>query len=279
MRTSHTYRYTIQLKLILVALILTVATGAQARRLKVITYPKEIAAGQLGIVIFDNPAPDKPMARTNCTADRLIAWVKSDIPILRIEQKGKQVWTSIGSYYTIGDSSIASFMAPTTLEPGPATLFVVNDRDASVPYPFTVITTYSTSLTKIVGSAIEPLKAFTLIGSGFVPTSIVNTKPAIDELIANVGYDKMPPIEQWYTLNRRIINDWDKIAMGNFLTVAQNGKEWRTFVDGCGVDTRGLSLDFQAPPDLKPGPVTLTLSVRMNHQEVARSEPLTVMVQ
>ena len=134
--------------LALLALILGVSfvTEASAKRLKVYSYPKTISPGQMGFIVFENPDPEKPFTQAKCTAERLIAWVQSEIPILRIEQKGKQVWTSLGSYQTIGDSCIATFMAPVGMEDGPATLFLVNVRDASIPYAFTVNQSYESKL-------------------------------------------------------------------------------------------------------------------------------------
>jgi hypothetical protein len=258
---------------------LTMLASAQARRLKMITYPKTIAPGQLGILVFENPSPENPISQTKCTADRLIAWVKSDIPILRIEQNGKQVWTSLGSYASIGDSAVASFMAPASLEPGPAVIFLVNERDASVPYAFTVTKEMVTAITSLQGSAIQPLKEFTLVGIGFVSTKLVDQKPAIDELEQNLGYSTMTPQLQWQTLNRRLINDWDKLPEGNFLYIKQADKEWRAFVDECGIAKNGLTLNFQAPPDIKSGPATVTLVLRQHSKEVARTDPFTVNVQ
>jgi hypothetical protein len=244
---------------ILVCSTLTMLASAQARRLKMITYPKTIAPGQLGILVFENPSPENP--------------------ILRIEQNGKQVWTSLGSYASIGDSAVASFMAPASLEPGPAVIFLVNERDASVPYAFTVTKEMVTAITSLQGSAIQPLKEFTLVGIGFVSTKLVDQKPAIDELEQNLGYSTMTPQLQWQTLNRRLINDWDKLPEGNFLYIKQADKEWRAFVDECGIAKNGLTLNFQAPPDIKSGPATVTLVLRQHSKEVARTDPFTVNVQ
>ncbi len=255
------------------------AGALQARRLKLISYPKTIAAGQLGILVFENPSPETPKSQTKCTADRLIAWVKSDIPILRIEQNGKQVWTSLGSYSSVGDSSIASFMAPASLEPGPAVIFLVNDRDASIPYSFTVIKTITPKITALQSPTIHALQGFTLIGTGFLPTTLIDQKPAIEELDHNLGYSTMTPQLQWQTLNRRMINDWDKLPEGNFLYITQGAKEWRAFVDECGIAVTGLTLNFQAPPDIQPGTATVTLVLRQNHKEVGRTDPFTVSVQ
>src|SRR5258705_177025 len=71
------------------AVIFLTASAGYGRRLKVYSFPKQIAAGQLATIIFENPNPDQQISRNKCTAEKLIAWVKSDVPILRIEQKNK----------------------------------------------------------------------------------------------------------------------------------------------------------------------------------------------
>jgi hypothetical protein len=269
-----------KISVVLIALLVTFAySSSQARRLKVYSFPKQIAAGQLATIIFENPEPDHPFSRTKCTADKLLAWVKSDVPILRIEQKGKQVFTSLGSYMTEGDSVIATFMVPEKFEAGDATLFLLNDRDASVPYAFTITAAMQCTVSKIEAAYIASLGKITVIGEGFLPATIVDPTPAIKELQDNVGYDKMSLGDQWTTLHRRIANDWARIATGDFLELEQNGKKWELFVENCGLLKDGLTLEFIAPPDLKPGQATIAISLRKEHVAAATSAPLTVTVQ
>ena len=250
-----------------------------ARRLKVYSFPKQIAAGQLATIIFENPDPDKQIARNKCTAEKLIAWVKSEIPILRIEQKNKQVFTSLGSYLSEGDSIIATYMIPVTLEPGDATLYLLNDRDPSVPYPFSVIPMVQCTLQKIAASYISPLGKITVIGEGFLPSEVLDPTNAIKELQINVGYDKMTLADQYTTLHRRMASDWARVTMGDFLELEQGGKKWELFVESCGLLKEGLTLDFIAPPDIKPGPATLTMVLRKDKAVAATSAPLSVTVQ
>jgi hypothetical protein len=264
--------------IIAIAFTFTVSS-VQARRLKVYSFPKQIAAGQLATIIFENPEPDHPISRNKCTADKLIAWVKSDVPILRIEQKGKQVFTSLGSYLSEGDSVIATFMVPEKFEAGDATLFLLNDRDASVPYAFTIIFPMQCSLQKIDAGYIAALGKITVIGEGFLPATIIDPTSAIKELQDNVGYDKMSLGDQWTTLHRRISNDWARVPMGDFLELEQNGKKWELYVESCGLLKDGLSLDFIAPPDIKPGPATISMMLRKDHVVAATSAPLNVTVQ
>jgi hypothetical protein len=80
-------------------------------------------------------------------------------------------------------------------------------------------------------------------------------------------------------MNKRMANDWDKLAEGNFLYIEQNGNSWRTFVEGCGIERGGLALDFTAPPGLKPGTATISLGIRMDKKEVVKTAPITVNVQ
>ena len=263
---------------IIAGLLVFVDTG-YAGRLKVYSFPKQIAAGQLATIIFENPAPDQQIARNKCTAERLIAWVKSDVPILRIEQKGKQVFTSLGSYLSEGDSVIATYMVPVSLEPGEATLFLLNDHIASVPYTFTVAPVMECKLTKTAAGFISPLGKITVIGEGFVPAEVLDPSNAIKELQMNVGYDKMTIGEQWTTLHRRIANDWARVGMGDFLQVEQGGKKWELFVESCGLLKEGLTLDFIAPPDIKPGPATLVMVLRKDKCVATTSAPLNVTVQ
>ena len=254
-------------------------SAGYARRLKVYSFPKQIAAGQLATIIFENPDPDKTIARNKCTAERLLAWVKSDVPILRIEQKNKQIFTSLGSYLSEGDSVIATYMIPVILEPGDATLYLLNDRDASVPYPFTVIPTMQCTLKKIASGYIAGLGKIIIIGEGFLPTEVLDPTNAIKELQMNVGYDKLSLGDQYTTLHRRMANDWARVAMGDFLQLEQAGKKWELFVESCGLLKDGLTLDFIAPPDIKPGAATLTMVLRKDKAVAGMSAPLNVTVQ
>lgn len=262
-----------------VAAFLFVSGTASARRLKVYSFPKHIAAGQLATIIFENPDPEHPISRNKCTAEKLIAWVKSDVPILRIEQHGKQVFTSLGSYLSQGDSVIATYMVPVTMEPGDAKLYLLNDRDASVPYEFDVEKDMQCKLTGISAGYISALGKITVIGEGFVPAEVMDPNNAIRELQANVGYDKMSLGDQWIALHRRIANDWGRVAMGDFLQLEQSGRKWELFVEGCGLLKDGLTLDFIAPPDIKPGAATLTMVLRKDKAIAATSAPLNVTVQ
>jgi hypothetical protein len=261
------------------AVILVSASAGYGRRLKVYSFPKQIAAGQLATIIFENPNPDQPIFRNKCTAEKLLAWVKSDVPILRIEQKGKQVFTSLGSYLSEGDSMIATYMVPVSMEAGDATLYLLNDRDPSVPYPFTVIPAMQCTLKKIASDHIAGLGKITVIGEGYLPSEVLDATNAIKELQMNVGYDKMSLADQYITLHRRMANDWARVAMGDFLQLEQGGKKWEMFVESCGLLKDGLSLDFIAPPDIKPGAATLTMVLRKDKAEAARSAPLDVTVQ
>lgn len=264
---------------IIVSAFIFIGSSARARRLKVYSFPKQIAAGQLATIIFENPEPDHPISRNKCTADKLLAWVKSDIPILRIEQKGKQVFTSLGSYLSEGDSVIATFMVPEKFEAGDATLFLLNDRDASVPYAFTITAEMKCTLNKIQAGYIAALGKITVIGEGFLPATVIDPTSAIKELQDNVGYGSMSLGEQWATLHRRISNDWARVVMGDFLELEQNGKKWELYVESCGLEKDGLTLDFIAPPDIKPGPATISMTLRKDHAVAATSAPLTVTVQ
>ena len=265
--------------ILLVVATLTISTAVQARRLKVYSFPKKIAAGQLATIVFENPDPEHPISRNKCTAEKLIAWVKQDVPLLRIEQRGKQVFTSLGSYMSEGDSVIATFMVPEKFDPGDASLFLLNDRDPSVPYAFTIIPEMESRIIKVAAGFISPLGKITVVGEGFVPSTIVEQTEAIKELRDNIGYDNMSLADQWTTLHRRIANDWARIALGNFLELEQGGKKWELFVEGCGLSKDGLTLDFIAPPDIKPGPATLTMTLRKDKALAGTSAPLTVNVQ
>jgi len=261
------------------AVVFLTASAGYGRRLKVYSFPKQIAAGQLATIIFENPNPEQPISRTKCTAEKLIAWIKSDVPILRIEQKNKQVFTSLGSYISQGDSVVATYMVPVTFEPGDATLFLLNDRDASVPYPFTIAPAMQCTLKKIASGYIAGLGKITVIGEGFLPAEVLDPTNAIKELQMNVGYDKMSLGDQYITLHRRMANDWARVAMGDFLQLEQGGKKWELFVESCGLTMDGLTLDFIAPPDIKPGPATLTMVLRKDKAVAGTSAPLNVTVQ
>jgi hypothetical protein len=263
----------------ILAVIFLISSSALARRLKVYSFPKQIAAGQLATIVFENPDPEHPISRNKCTAEKLMAWVRSDVPILRIEQKGKQIFTSLGSYMSEGDSVIATYMVPVTLEAGDATLFILNEHDPSVPYAFTVSPTTECKLKKIDAAYITPLGKITVVGEGFLPSETLDPNQAIKELRDNIGYDKLSLAEQYTALHRRIANDWARIAMGDFLELEQNGKKWELFVESCGMTKEGLTLDFIAPPDVKPGTATLSMNLRKNRETVATSAPLSVTVQ
>lgn len=263
---------------IVVLITLFVFQSAFGRKLKVYSLPNAIVPGQLGIIVFENPDPTRSVTRASCTADRLIGWVKSDIPILRIEQNGKQVWTSLGSYQTVGDSCIATFMAPLIFGTGRATLYLVNVSDPSIPYYFTIAAKPVATLTGVEGGIIQPLRTFRVSGNGFVPEGSVNEKKARAELEENIGLSKLSPAEQWTALNHRIMKDWDKLPTGNFLYLEQGGKSWRGFVENCGITPAGMTLEFIAPPDIVSGPITLTLGIRMNGAEVLKTSPITATV-
>jgi hypothetical protein len=271
-------RYTVVWS-ILFAITCILSLTANARRLKVYSLPKAIVPGQLGIIVFENPDPEHPITRSKCTAEKLIAWMKSDVPILRIEQNGKQVWTSLGSYQSVGDSCIATFMAPAIFEAGHATVYLVNGSEPSIPYSMTITPKVDAKLMKVEGGTIHPLAKFRVVGDGFVPEVSVDEKAARAELEENIGLSKLSPAEQWTAVNHRIMKDWDKLPEGNFLYIEQGGKSWRCFVENCGITTDGMSLEFTAPPDVAPGPVSLTLGIRMNATEVARTAPITANVE
>jgi hypothetical protein len=260
-------------------LVMLLVSSSSARRLKAFSYPKEIAAGQMAMIVMENPNFDKVYSRTKCDAEKLIAWVKDEVPILRIEQKGKSIFTSLGSFQQSGDSAIASFMVPVTLEAGPASLFIVNDHDASVPYNFTVVPKMSCKLVKVAGGSIKPLQQFTVVVEGTVGLQMLDTKVPIHALEGNIGYSKLPAADQYAALNKRMSIDWAQIPTADFLAVDQGSKHWDIFVEGCGISKDGLTLDFICPPDLTPGQATLTLSDRYNGTEACKSTPLPVTVQ
>jgi hypothetical protein len=264
--------------LLLPLLVCLVVSSADAKRLKIYSHPKAISPGQLAVIRFENPDPEKPLSQSKCTAERLTSWVKSEIPILRIEQNGKQLWMELGSYQSFGDSCIATFMAPTNLDPGAASLFLVHGRDASIPYAFTVNTDYETRLFRLQGLALVPLAQFKLIGEGFVPTDILSTDAAVKELEHNVSFTTLDRADQYTRLNKRMASDWARVPRGNFLTISQSGKSWTLYVEQCSITPRGMALDFTAPPDLKKGPATLVLTIRNEGKEVGKTPPLEVEV-
>ena len=263
---------------LLIAITFILSLTANARKLKVYSLPKAIVPGQLGIIIFENPDPEHPVTRSKCTADKMIAWMKSDVPILRIEQNGKQVWTSLGSYQSEGDSCIATFMAPVIFQAGHATVYIVNGTEPSIPYSMTIAPKADAKLVKVEGGNILPLGKFRIIGDGFVPEGFVDEKSVRAELEGNIGLSKLSPAEQWTAINHRVMKDWDKLSSGNFLYIEQGGKSWRCFVEDCGITTDGMTLEFTAPPDMAPGAAALTLGIRMNGAEVMRTAPITVTV-
>ncbi len=269
------------MRTVIVTLLLVVlfVGHSQARRLKIYSYPKEITAGQMAAIIFENPTADQVIARTKCSAEKLLAWVKQDVPILRIEQNGKQIYTSLGSYKSVGDSCVASWMVPTTLIAGEATIYILNDRDASVPYKFTVNVQMQCKLVKILSGSVKPLEHFSVIGEGFVPAEILETKGWIHELESNLGYSNLSKADQFTALNKRMSVDWAGVATGNFLLIEQGAKQWNVFVEDCGIQKEGLMLDFICPPDLTPGEATLTMNIRYNRVETVKSPPLKVIVQ
>ncbi|HET6401221.1 MAG TPA: hypothetical protein VFH95_07455, partial [Candidatus Kapabacteria bacterium] len=130
----------------------------------------------------------------------------------------------------------------------------------------------------VEGNIIKPLTNFRVIGDGFVPEGSVNEKKARAELEENLGLSHLSPSEQWVALNHRIMKDWDKLPTGNFLYLEQGGKTWRGFVETCGITPAGMTLEFNAPPDIQPGPITLTLGIRMNGAEVLKTAPITAVV-
>ena len=264
---------------LLLVIIACSAITSYAARLKVYDYPKSISGGQLGTIVFENPDPTSTLSRTQCTAEKLIAWVKSDVPIIRIEQNGKQIFTSLGSYMAVGDSVIAVFMAPVSLEPGEATLFLLNGRDASVPYKFSVPEKMQTNLRGVEGNTIKPLEPFSLIGEGFVAMTTLDNSKALEDLRQNLNYDALSKTEQQIVLSKRISTDWQRVQTANFLTIEQGGKTWEVYVEECGLTRQGVCMKFIAPGELKPGPANLTAWVRYNNAETSRSAPLAINIE
>ena len=250
---------------------------AKARKLKVYTLPKQIAAGEMGILLFENPDPSQTKSQSKCTGEKLTGWVKSDIPILRIEQNGKQVWMPLISYQTMGDSAIATFMAPTSLVPGAAQLFLINDHDFSVPYAFTVTKDLQT---RLIGtepnSEYKPAGHIHVLADGAVPEGFIDTKKAIDELEVNIGYSKLSKAQQWEALNHRVIKDWDNIPRGNFLVVKQGDKKWKLYSDGCGVSKNGMVLDYMLPPDLISGQALIALYERLGGMDIMETSYIPI---
>ena len=123
----------------------------------------------------------------------------------------------------------------------------------------------------IASPEVKPLGTLRVIGDGFVPEGSIDVPRAITELEANMGYSKLSKAEQWTALNHRIMKDWDKILRGNFLLISQNAKKWRLYADGCGVDLRGLTLDYTLPPDLVAGQATIAIFIRSGGMEILQT--------
>ncbi|HET6512807.1 MAG TPA: hypothetical protein VFH43_11485, partial [Candidatus Kapabacteria bacterium] len=157
--------------------------------------------------------------------------------------------------------------------------FLVNVRDASIPYAFTVNQSYESKLLRLQGLAINPLSQFKVIGEGFMPTQILDQTAAIKELEHNVGYSKLEKADQYTRLLKRISNDWARVDQANYLIIKQGTHEWTIFVEQCSITPRGMALDFTSPPDLKPGNATLIMALKNGGKEVARTVPLEVQVQ
>src|SRR6476620_8590846 len=83
---------------IAIILVLFFLSEASARRLKVYSYSKTVAPGQYAYIIFENPNTDLVIARAKCDAEKLLALTRMDVPTLRIDQNGKQIFTTLGSY-------------------------------------------------------------------------------------------------------------------------------------------------------------------------------------
>ena len=260
-----------------VVIIACLFDAAAARRLKIYSYTKSVAGGQYAYVIFENPNPEQVMARSKCDADKLVAWTKMDVPILRIDQNGKQIFTTLGSYRTMGDSCVATWLVPTTLGPGEANLFIVNDREASTPYKFTVTASMQCHLVRPT-TVIKPSEIFSLAGEGYVPVDTVDRKITLEKLKVNFAYDKLTKAEQFTELNKKMKINWTMVSTGDVLTISQGASTWSVFVEGCGIDKDGVTLDFTCPSDMKPGKATLTLAIRYNGNDVAKSDPLEVIV-
>ncbi len=263
--------------LVSVVIVACVFGSASARRLKIFSYSKSIAAGQYAYIIFENPNPEQVVARTKCDADKLMAWAKMDVPILRIDQNGKQIFTTLGSYQTMGDSCVATWIVPTTLSAGDANLFVLNDREASTPYKFTVTPSMQCHLIK-AATVLKPSEEFTLVGEGYVPVDTIDRKITLEKLKVNFAYDKLSKSDQFTELNKKMKINWTMVSTGNVLTISQGASTWMVFVEGCGIDKDGVTLDFTCPSDIKPGKATLTLAIRYNGNDVAKSDPLEVIV-
>src|ERR1051325_7715764 len=253
--------------------------AATARKLKVYSLPKQIAPGEMGILLFENPDPSQPKSQSKCIGEKLTGLVKSDIPIIRIEQNGKQVWMPLISYQTLGDCSVATFMAPSSLVPGPAQLFLINDHDFSIPYSFTVTKDLQT---RLIGtqpnSEYKPSGHLHVLADGAVPEGSIDTKKAIDELEVNVGYSKLSKAEQWNALNKRVLKDWDNLPRGNFLVVKQGDRKWKLYSDGCGVDLHGMVLEYTLPPDLTTGQALIALYERLGGMDIMETSYVPINV-
>jgi hypothetical protein len=268
--------YKIFIAILLVTFCLNEAT---ARRLKIYSYSKTVAPGQYAYVIFENPNTDIVIARAKCDAEKLMALTRMDVPTLRIDQNGKQIFTALGSYRSMGDSCVATWLVPTALTAGAATLFVINDREASTPYVFSVDAKMQCRLVKVTTPAIKASELFTVVAEGYVPVDTMDRRNTLEKLRVNFAYDKLSKSEQFIELNKKMKTNWTMVSTGNILTITQGSSTWTVFVEGCGIDKDGVTLDFTAPSDIKPGPATMTLSIRYNNNDVAKSEPMTVVVQ
>jgi hypothetical protein len=264
---------------IAIILVLVGMSEANARRLKIYSYSKAVAPGQYAYVIFENPNTDLVIARAKCDAEKLLALTRMDVPTLRIDQNGKQIFTTLGSYRSMGDSCVATWLVPTTLTAGEANLFIVNDREASTPYKFTVDVKMQCRLLKVTTGDLKPSELFTVVAEGYVPVDTMDRRNTLEKLRVNFSYDKLSKAEQFIELNKKMKTNWTMVSTGNILTITQGPSTWSVFVEGCGIDKDGVTLDFTAPSDIKPGPASITLSIRYNNNDVAKSEPMNVMVQ
>jgi hypothetical protein len=134
-------------------------------------------------------------------------------------------------------------------------------------------------LVKVTSGNLKPSERFTVVAEGYVPVDTLDRQMTLEKLKINFAYDKLSKADQFTELNKKMKIDWTMVTTGNTLTIAQGASSWIIFVEGCGIDKDGVTLDFTAPPDLKPGAATLTLGIRYNNTDVAKSEPMTATVQ
>ncbi len=269
-------RRTLSIAVLLLALACSVS---EARRLKIYSYPNTIAPGQYSYIIFENPNATQVFARTKCDAEKLPSMMKQDVPILRIDQNGKQVFTSLGSYRTLGDSCVAAWIIPMTVSPGEATLYIINDRDVSTPYKITIAPKMDCKLIAVSTGPLKPSERFSLVAEGYVPTDTTDRKIAIEKLRQNFSYDALSKADQFRELNKKLTVSWPTVSTGEYVTIEQGGQHWNIFVEGCGIDRQGTTLDFTCPPDLKSGAASIVLNLRYNGNDIAKSQPLQVTVQ